>query len=250
MRTARPLASGSYVDFKVTPTITAVGPLSNIPRSETQSQVQESLNCAGFMDVLSVDFARALKDMAAIMNDLKKLSSLGDLPICLHDSSTLRVKFPGCDADSVERLCNELGIIRGLVHQDANFDVHNGTEMALLFPFASSKTPSEATFAAKAQLTSHQPEELFEWGEMMSGERSPRYSTHSIASHDFEEVDGIDANPWLSSPSGYSSLHGSDEGDVARYFESVKSKSMQQSSEYEGLEGVYKFLEECDRAKR
>lgn len=250
MRTARPSAPGSYLDFKVTPTITAVGPLSAIPRSQSTSLAQESLHCEGLMDVLSVDFARALKDLAAIMNDLKKLSSLGDLPICLHDSSTLRVRFPGCDAESVESLCNELDIGRGLVYQDADFDVHNGTQMALLFPFASSETPSEAPFSPKVQPAYVEPDELFGWGEMMSGEDAPCNSTRSIASHDLEEVDIVEVRPWLSSPSGYSSLHGSDEGDVAEYFEPVQQKSMQQPSEYEGLEGVYKFLEECDRAKR
>ena len=202
------------------------------------------------MDVLSVDFARALKDLAAIMNDLKKLSNLGDLPICLHDSSTLRVKFPGCDADSVERLCNELGIGRGLVYQDADFDTHNGTEMALLFPFASSETPSEANFSPQLQPAKKPAEDLFGWGEMMSAHPSPHYSTRSITSHDFEEVDVVEENPWVSSPSGYSSLHGSDEGDVERYFQSAQAKSTHQASDYEGLEGVYRFLEECDRAKR
>ncbi len=250
MRTARPSAPGSYLDFKVTPTITALGPLSTIPRSQSASQAQESLHCEGLMDVLSVDFARALKDLAAIMNDLKKLSNLGDLPICLHDSSTLRVKFPGCDADSVERLCSELGIGRGFVYQDAEFDAHNGTEIALLFPFASSKTPSEATFSPRVQPAKKLEEDLFEWGEMMSADTSPHHSTRSITSHDFEEVDVVEENPWVSSPSGYSSLHGSDEGDVARYFEAAQAKSTHQASDFEGLEGVYRFLEECDRARR
>jgi hypothetical protein len=248
IRTARPWTPGSYLDFKVTPTITALGPLSNIPRTQFDDQSQSSLNCEGLLDILSVDFARALKDLAAIMNDLKRLSSLGDLPISLPNPSTLRVRFPGCDADTVECLCQELGIRRGLVYQDADFDSYNGTEMALLFPFASSKAPSDVTFSPNACLTKPQGEQL-EWAEMISARQSPRCSTRSITSHDFEEIENAETNPWGRSPSDYSSLHASDEGDVAGYFQ-AQPESPHQASEYEGLEGVYKFLEECDRAKR
>ena len=249
MRNSHPLSPGSYLDFKVTPTITAIGPLSSIPHARSGKQAQDSLNCEGLLDVLSVDFARALKDLAAIMNDLKRLATLGDLPISLPNSATLRVRFPGCDADSVECLCQELGIRRGLVYQDIDFDEHNGTEMALLFPFASSRTPSEVTFSPKVQPTKLQKGEQVEWAEMISARHSPHYSTRSITSHDFEEIDDVEVNPWARSPSGYSSLHASDEGDVAGYFQS-QPHSVPQPSEYEGLEGVYKFLEECDRARR
>ena len=249
MRDSHPSSPGSYLDFKVTPTITAVGPLSNVLRARSEDQTHDSLNCEGLLDVLSVDFARALKDLAAIMNDLKRLSTLGDLPISLPNSSTLRVRFPGCDADSVECLCQEIGIRRGLVYQDIDFDVHNGTEMALLFPFASSKTPSEATFSPKVEPTKLQKGEQVEWAEMISARQSPHYSTRSITSDDFEEIEDMEVNPWARSPSGYSSIHASDEGDVAGYFQS-QPMSVHQPSEYEGLEGVYKFLEECDRARR
>jgi hypothetical protein len=249
MRNSHPSSPGSYLDFKVTPTITAVGPLSNIARAQRDREAQQSLNCDGLLDVLSVDFARALKDLAAIMNDLKKLSTLGDLPISLPNNSTLRVRFPGCDADTVECLCQELGIRRGLVYQDADFDSHNGTEMALLFPFASSKAPSEATFSPQLRPAKPQNGEQLEWAEMISAKQSPRLSTQSIPSHDFEEIENAEDNPWARSPSGYSSLHASDEGDVAGYFP-AEPLSVHQASDYEGLEGVYKFLEECDRARR
>ena len=249
MRNSHPSSPGSYLDFKVTPMITAIGPLSSIPRAQSQQQTQDSLNCEGLLDVLSVDFARALKDLAAIMNDLKRLATLGDLPISLLNGATLRVRFPGCDADSVECLCQELGIRRGFVYQDVDFDEHNGTEMALLFPFASSKTPSEATLSPKVQPRQLHKGEQVEWAEMISARQSPRYSTQSMTSHDFEEIEDVEVNPWASSQSGYSSLHASDEGDVAGYFQS-QPMSVHQPSEYEGLEGVYKFLEECDRARR
>lgn len=249
MRHAHALAPGSYLDFQVTPTITALGPLSRIPRGQSEKHGQESLNCDGLLDALSVDFARALKDLAAIMNDLKRLSALGDLPISLPNHSTLRVRFPGCDADTVEGLCRELGIRRGFVHQDADFDVHNGTEIALLFPFASSKTPSECGFSPQLQPAAAQKGDGLEWEGMISAKQSPRCSTKSMTGYDFEEIENAEDNSWARSPSGYSSLHASDEGDIAGYFQ-AEPLSVQQTSEYEGLEGVYKFLEECDRARR
>jgi hypothetical protein len=46
------------------------------------------------------------------MNDLKRLSSLGDLPVTLEQKSILRVRFPGCAAETVERLCDEVGVQR------------------------------------------------------------------------------------------------------------------------------------------
>lgn len=249
MRDSHPSSPGSYLDFKVTPTITALGPLSSIPRARSQKPTQNSLGSEGLLDSLSVDFARALRDLAAIMNDLKKLASLGDLPISLPDNSTLRVRFPGCDADTVEALCQELGICRGFVYQDADFDFHNGTEMALLFPFASSKTPSEATFSPNLHPAEPQKGDQLEWAEMISVKQSPHYSNKSITGQDFEEIENAPDNPWARSPSGYSSLHASDEDDVGGYFQ-AQPLPAHQASDYEGLEGVYKFLEECDRARR
>merc|ERR1712230_274419 len=184
-------APGSFIDFKVSPTITAVGPLSSVPRSQSASSCdyemeRQTLNNPIMMSNLAVDFARALKDLAAIMNDLKHLATLGDLPISLHDSSTLRVRFPGCDADT-----------------------------------ARSQSPNG-----------------------------------------FEVIDdAMGPNPWISSPSGYSSLHESesygDDGDVAgMYFlqpdkAKVSGRRTDSAAEngYEGLQGIYRFLEQCDRAR-
>ena len=41
----------------------------------------------------------------------------------------------------------------------------------------------------------------------------------------------------------------SDEGDVVGLFQ-AEPPPVHQASDYEGLEGIYKFLEECDRSKR
>jgi hypothetical protein len=249
MQVSNAQASGSYIDFKINPTITAIGPLSNVPRSQDAECV--SLNSEGMMNMLSVDFARALKDLAAVMNDLKRLSTLGDLPISLANSTTLRVRFPGCDIGIVEALCRELGIRRGLVHQDPDFDLYNGTNMALLFPFAPSKAPSEATYAPDIRPAKRQRREHVAWDGMMSRERSPGYSHKSATSHDIlEEYNIVRENPWLSSPSGYSSLHSSEHDELGALFEPAPIDGVNPASDYEGLEGIYRFLEECDGARR
>ena len=78
-----PLDPEKFIDFKLNPTITALSPLAAAfpfagahgVKPETTTTLSEE----GFLDVLSVDFARALKDMTAVMKDLKALAGLGDL---------------------------------------------------------------------------------------------------------------------------------------------------------------------------
>jgi len=209
---------GSFIDFAVNPTITALSPLgATFPFASTMEQSAPTLNTEGFLDVLSVDFSRALKDLAATMNDLKRLSTLGDLPITLEDKSILRVRFPGCDVETVERLCDEVGVHRGIIFQDEDFDTTVGTKIALMFPFAPT---SEHTLS------------------------SPGGSLRSQSGHDFEEVEEFMDSPWLD---GYESMDNTSEGESA-YFS--KPGEHQNSSDYEGLEGIYCFLEHCDNTRR
>ncbi|KAK5030158.1 hypothetical protein LTR13_008471 [Exophiala sideris] len=260
-------APGSFIDFKVSPTITAIGPLSTIPRSESASTCEDnSLNNTIIMSNLSADFARALKDLAAIMNDLKHLATLGDLPITLHNSTTLRVRFPGCDADTVENLCRELNTKRGIVGQDEDFDAQNGTNMALMFPYAPSRTASEVCLDSHHKRpVKRVKRDRVEWHEMLTPPQqgSPGFSHLSATSHSqdaFEMIDNaMGHNPWISSPSGYSSLHESEvrgDDDAAMYFFQPDQTRMakqhakpERADVYEGLEGIYRFIEECDRAR-
>lgn len=243
-------APGSYVDFNVAPTITAIRPL-NIVQNTTSDSDQDSLNNPTVLKRLSSDFARSLKDMAVIVNDLQKLSTLGNLSLSSPDSSTIRVRFPGCDGDTLNQLCEELDIRRGLVHQDADFDITNGTDMALLFPFAPSHSPSEHGSSAKAKAFRGAKPESVHWQDMLSSQchPSPGYSTKSIMSGAFEEVAALQQSPRLLSLSAYSNLNASDDGDVAAYFDTESYDRTADWSRYEGFEGVFKFLEECDRAR-
>jgi len=211
-------APGSFIDFSVNPTVTALSPLgAAFPFGSPMEQSAPNLNTVGFLDVLSVDFSRALKDLAATMNDLKRLSSLGDLPITLEAKSVLRVRFPGCDVETVERLCEEVGVQRGIIHQDPDFDRTAGCQVALMFPFAPT---SEHTLS------------------------SPGGSLRSQSGHDYEEIQDIDENPWLE---GYETMEEESESGSA-YF--TKPSKHPNSSDYEGLEGIYRFIEQCDKSRR
>jgi len=227
MRARRP-APGAFVDFKISPTITALSPLGAVMAFGTaEEQIAAagaaSLNAEGFLDVLSVDFARALKDLAAIMTDLKNLAGLGDLPVLLEKNSVLRVRFPGMDAETVERLCDDVGVKRGVVGQDPEFDASPAVDVALRFPFAPDADADTLT-SPGGSLRSHRS---------------------VSSSSDIEEIfiaDEFDENPWLSSgsePEGYASMS-----------PPIPSSSGEHCSEdFEGLEGIYRFLEECDRAR-
>ncbi|EEH40854.1 casein kinase II beta 2 subunit [Paracoccidioides lutzii Pb01] len=204
-------APGSYVDLKVSPTIIAFSRLTSA--ADTVEAV--NLNTDNLMNFLSIDFARALKDFAAVLNDLKRLSALGDLPLSLHDQSTLRVQFPGCDAESVERLCDEVGVQRGVIHQDEDFEIQNGSEMALLFPFAPSHMGSEPEFSGRG-LRYHKSPDMLNWRHMMSLEELEEPS-HFTTGPDYHYVGSNERNPWSYSPtpSGYSSMNISELGDRA-----------------------------------
>ncbi|KAI1913551.1 hypothetical protein LOZ61_002690 [Ophidiomyces ophidiicola] len=242
-------AAGSYVDFKVSPTITAFGCLKEMQLSSTSSFncEQITLNTPSLMDLLSGDLARALKDFVAVVNDLKKLSTLGDLPVALHDQSTIRIRFPGCDAESVERLCIEVGVQRGIIHQDADFESRNGAQMALLFPFAPSHHESESELFSFYDPPAVSPDKL-DWREMMLSEKTQRSTSTNWK--DYQYVSSAEQNPWARSLSGYESMDISDLGDRAFFPDIPEVTTPSKGSDFGGFEGIYKFLEECDRARR
>jgi hypothetical protein len=221
-------APGAFVDFKISPTVTALSPLGAVmPFLSVEEQVAAgaaTLNAEGFLDVLSVDFARALKDLAAIMTDLKSLAGLGDLPVLLQTNNVVRVRFPGMDAETVERLCDDVGIKRGVVGQDPGFDASPAVDVALRFPFAPDTGCDDVLTSPGGSLRSHR-----------SGSSSDVDDAFIV--EEFEE------NPWRLSSS--SELEG---------YESMSPPIMSSSGEhcsddFEGLEGIYRFLEECDRAR-
>ncbi|KAI0516802.1 hypothetical protein F5B22DRAFT_646541 [Xylaria bambusicola] len=222
--------AGSYVDFRLNPVITSLSPLAGgfpYPSAGVKAPAHDAttLNTEGFLDVLSVDFARALKDLTSTLADIKKLSTLGDLPIQLEKDFILRVRFPGVDADTVETLCDDLGLTRGIVREDSNFGSEMGVPLALRFPYA----PNVQVTGCPELLALTSP-----GGSLRSEDSFP--NEYEL----FEGFDGLDGNPWLSisDPEGYESMS-----------PPPVSSGEHCSEEFEGLEGVYRFLEECDRVQ-
>ncbi|KAL9091228.1 MAG: hypothetical protein Q9159_001523 [Coniocarpon cinnabarinum] len=233
---------GSWVEFEVNPTITALTPLNHVVGAEDAKAAfcgsDAHLNSTGLLDVLSTDFSRTLKDLSAVLSDLQKLAGLGDLPITYCDSTTLRVHFPGCDSETAEIICEELAIKRGLVVQDELFDAYTGTEIALLFPFAPSKDASEDD--AQSLFLTQQGAMEDSWGD--------KYSTQS--EHSFEQLSPPpETNPWLSSDEDLSEGYGS----LGTRWKSTKQQSTIASQheplEYQDFEGIYRFIEMCDNAR-
>ncbi|OAK98716.1 hypothetical protein IQ06DRAFT_327254 [Phaeosphaeriaceae sp. SRC1lsM3a] len=230
---------GSYISFDINPTVTALTPLKAVKGFTSFVPEKASLNNDGLLDILSVDFSRAVKELAAVLKDLQRLAALGDLPIS-YERSTLKVHFPGCDSTGVETICNDLEVQRGVVHQDEDFDSFVGTDIALLFPFAPSQTPSECSFFDKPVTGRQHVQPAIEWQHMLtpSSASSDAFSTHS--EHSFDDLADFagETNPWLasSSPSGYESLHTSEAGEM----------DMHTPMEYQGIEGMYRFMAQCE----
>ncbi|KAJ6006341.1 hypothetical protein N7451_004285 [Penicillium sp. IBT 35674x] len=247
-------APGSHIDFQLSPTIAAFGVLAALDKKNAAAT--ETLQSEGLMDLLSADFARALKEFATVLNDLKRLSTLGDMPILLHDRSTIRVRFPGCDAETVESLCDEVGVQRGRIVQDDDFDLRTGADLALLFPFAPSMAPSSNTedfFEQPCKSIRPSTDDL-DWHAMLTPESSPfshksRDSGNAIS---FNDSELFCENPWTSPKSAYSSVNISELGDRA-FFPEVSGSCASfpdSASGYDGAEGIHRFLAECDMARR
>lgn len=197
---------GAYVDFDLSPTMTCISPLNT---------ASCSLENPEFLKDLTADFGAMMGDLVAVNADIRRLSSLGDLPITMAGANTLRVHFRGCERDFVERLCDEVGVIRGIVHEDERF------------AFCKALISAEAV----------------NWGEMMST-GSPVSSTFSEDGFDDDDLDVIKSR-----------ISGSNSIPESCFFEPAERPVMLASpgycsssgtGDYGGLESIHRFLEECD----
>ncbi|KAL8863049.1 MAG: hypothetical protein Q9178_000422 [Gyalolechia marmorata] len=270
-RSASAWAKGSNLEFRLNPTITALS--ASFPTSTGRSLEAQTLGTAGFLDTLGADFARALKDLSAILTDLKRVAAFGDLPISLttskHGGSTLSIRFAGCDADTVGRLCDEVGVRRGVIREDEAWNDDKDVEMALLFPFAPSQSVSDseggsALFTKTLHADSYIAPEQVEWRNMMSpsGHGRPQSDEDSA---DFNQIDTPVSTGTFhysydrrtpQSLSGYESLRESDFPVDDPYYHQNPNPSRARghaSGELQGLgglESIYRFLAECDEARR
>ena len=240
---------GASVTFRIAPTVTAFSPFAASTAysvysagQELETEAQAALTTST-MAALSTDFARALRDLAAVTKDLERLSKLGDLPLSLSpDGTRISVRFPGCDARVVEALCDEVGVVRGVVREDEGWGDDRAVEMALLFPFAPSREESDVEGMFLKGGKKHGLE--MEWRDMLE----PTLSAKSVTSAESGEFGGegvVEFNPWEGE--GYESLRDSDleENDSPR-----RRSSGGDRAGYEGIEGIYRFLNEIDGAKR
>lgn len=284
---------GTTLEFKLSPTITALCP--SFPSDKSRLDAP-SLNDIDLLSTLTSDFARAIQDLSLVLTDLRALSAFGDLPISLTRTPAgpvLSVRFPGCHADLVSRLCDEAGVRRGVVVEDEGWhtaqvgragQAEKDVEMALLFPFApSSRTSSPPSEGGDYYFTDpispqrhrqRQPEQL-NWRNMLSPSSPQSQCTAAESSpppHENHNNNGVPATtpgspetlPHAPSPpiSGYESLRESDFASEDPYWPAAASSPVkaaaaahkraraQGSDEFEGVEGIYKFLQVCDEARR
>ena len=256
-------AKGTNLEFRLSPTITALGAFST---TSSEGVLKQSLNAEGLLDTLSVDFAHALQDLAAILSDLKRLYTLGDLPLSISDS-ILRVHFPGCDFQIVSSLCDEIGVRRGVIREDEAWREDKDAEMALLFPFADSAASSEFNDDGTRyfeQVLPSQKRDDVDWKNMLSpSEHTPHQSsdaelsTRSITSKDsyshLEPSLPVGSNSWLDAEdgnAGYTSDEHRADYSLSSSGRKLAESGFQRSEGYEGVEGIYRFLAECDGARR
>jgi len=255
------ITRGTTLEFKLSPTITALSPSFSPVGQETCGIT--SLNDIKLLDNLATDFARALKDLAAVLADLRRLSAFGDLPISLTTTPSgpvLSVRFAGCDADLVSRLCDEVGVLRGVVVEDEAWMDEKDVEMALLFPFAPMGCTDATSdyedgcdyFERKPLDQRYQPEEL-DWRHMLSPSAQKPSNAESL--HSFATLQSLVHK--ATSPSGYESLRESDFASDDPYYHTFSplkapthSTGKSASADYEGLEGIYKFLQVCEDSRR
>lgn len=264
-------APGAFVEFNIHPTITAVSSLQSASRCPEKFETVQSLKSDGLLDILSADFARAFKDLAIILKDLHRLISLGDLPIT-HQHSYIRVHFPGCDCETIQLICDELGVQRGVVGQDEDFDAFAGTEIALRFPFAPSKAPSEWLSGAERSYYSLSPTKRnqIHWSHLMTTTpmslQTDKYGTDGDGVVAFSDVsesgsfsDTIDFETFpLSSShnSDYQSASipasvadaGVDELEFRTRLYSITNSTQVDIMDYQGFGGIYRFIELCDNS--
>lgn len=250
---------GSFVDFQVNPTITALTPLASVAgfSAATADECQTvGLKSDGLLDILSTDFSRALQELTAVLSDLKRLSALGDLPISYNPTgrglATLRVHFPGCDAETVENLCQELSVSRGVVTQDPAFDAFAGTEIALLFPFAPSVASSTRSMSFEDALSEDDEPNLFSPvpSDMRRRQKTRDDGFSTLSEQSFSAIDAsgeVESDPW----SAWSPEEPSPRS--VRSASTMVTESHAPSEdplEYQDFEGIYRFIVECDNARR
>lgn len=259
LRSANPDIKGTTLEFRIAPTVTSV--------SSTEFSSEATLDSENLLTGLASDFSRSLASLSLIHSELTRLSTLGSLPISHPNPHTIQVRFAGCDARTVECLCNELGVQRGIIREDPEWNEDEGDKdvgMALLFPWAPSGPISEISEGANDYFQPVKPTQSLGWQSMLSVSPPPTHGStadiHSPEDYAMVEHSAVETerNPWLDSThsSGFDRLHESDieSNDSLGFGLDVTgmevTRPLQPPTGYEGMEGILRFLEECDAARR
>ena len=157
---------------------------------------------------------------------------------------------------------------RGIIAEDEawNDQSNKDVEMALLFPFAPSTTPSimseENDDAAHYFTYNNQhmekpvQQDQLDWRHMLSPSTYPDSLHDNTSFDDFATLKSPLLNPHSRSPSGYDSLRDSDFDPDDPYYQTfspLRAPSHDTrggSTDYEGVEGIYKFLQVCEDVRR
>jgi len=238
---------GTSLEFRLSPTITAL-----LPSNPGAEATQQSLGTEGLLSALSTDFAHALKTLSLTLADLNRLFALGSLPISLTPTPKgpiLSVRFPGCDAATVSLLCEESGVFNGVVREDTAWDESREVEMALLFPFAPTGHEEAESEAADYFFSEQKPAKL-DWQGMMTP--SSALPTPLSSTGSYSQIEQTLLLPASESPEGYESMRESDYGDEDGYFgmQTAPPRARAGTGGAGDLEGIYRFLSECEGARR
>ena len=255
-------ARGTTLEFHIAPTVTAISPLST----------EQTLGSSAILQTLASDFSRSLSSLSLIHADLKRLATLGPLPISHPTASIIHVRFPGCDARIVTALCDELDIQRGIIREDEAWAEEGGDKdvgMALLFPWVPGT--SEGSYPGESDVEDAGAMPYFQ-----------QYTTSGTQSLDWRSMlsDGPpfppreasgsqDCDLWPLTDVGEGDEKGSESFDAVRSSDLASNESFGMDLRrtetlrgyegrgrerqnrlsgkgYEGVEGIYRFLAECE----
>ena len=202
---------GSYVEFDLQPHPLALA----MATSEEQT-----LGNAGFLADLEAGLQQHAAAYKRVLADLKLLQSIGSLPLSAPDATHVRVHFPGTDWEHVERLCLDLGLQHGVVYEEIEPGRGSYEPLALRFP------PVPGDVDGYHEVTHgtlpHRYHSMDSWISAIA----PHSLPGSVLSDDTTVTQLCDTGPVPGFPSDLSALE----------------------SDFEGFEGIYRFLEQLDHA--
>lgn len=97
-----PVQDAAFVEFDLTPHL-------SVPSA---GELNEEV-----MEALERDFEAHVRELRAILRDIRQTGTFGELPVTVERSNgTLRIHFPNADVEKVQRLLADAGVTRGVVY--------------------------------------------------------------------------------------------------------------------------------------